>query len=158
MRIRVAMFALAFAVACGSHTLAHPPYAPQPQSALVEVTAPLPPGRVEAVPDRPSSTAVWIDGEWAWRRSRWAWRPGRWVEPPQGSAFSPAVLVRGVDGRLWYAAGAWRDAHGVSVDAPAPVGSATVGVADVVNASGTTETTGPTMRREPREHQDAGRD
>ena len=146
------------AAACGSHTLAHPPYSSQPQSALAEVGAPLPPGRVEVVPDRPRSGTVWIDGEWLWRRGRWAWRPGRWVEPPPGATFSPAEFVRGEDGRLWYASGTWRDADGGAVEAPAPVASATVGVADVVNASGATETTGATLRREPRGARDAAAD
>ncbi len=138
------------AVACSPHTLAHPAYSPQPQSALFQVDAPLPPGRVEVVPVRPTPTAVWLDGEWSWRRERWAWRPGRWVEPPARATFSPAVFVRGPDGRLWYATGAWRDVHGASVDTPAPIVSAAVGVGDVVNASGTTENTGPTLRREPK--------
>ncbi|HEY4014336.1 MAG TPA: YXWGXW repeat-containing protein [Polyangiaceae bacterium] len=148
--MRVPAVIACLAAACDSHTLAHPPYSSQPQSALVEVGAPLPPGRVEAVPPRPSAGAVWVDGEWLWRRERWAWRPGRWVDPPLDSTFSPAEFVRGADGRLWYAAGAWRDADGGTLESPAPIRSATVGVADVVNASGAIETTGATLRREPR--------
>jgi hypothetical protein len=143
MRIEVAFATLA--LAC-SHTLAHPPYAPQPQAALVQVSAPPPPGRVEAVPSRPSDSAVWIDGEWVWRRSRWAWLPGRWVDAPKGATFSPWVFVRGADGRLWYAAGTWRDGKGSPADAPRSLASASVSSADVVNAAGSTESTRPTVK------------
>lgn len=156
--MRVPAMIACLAAACGSDTLAHPRYSPQPQSALVEVDAPLPPGRVEVVPARPGGGAVWLDGEWLWRRGRWAWRPGRWVKPPAGSTFSPAEFVRGEDGRLWYASGAWRDVDGGTLESPAPIASATVGVADVVNASGVTETTGATLRREPRSSRDASPD
>jgi hypothetical protein len=144
MRIHVALGGL-LAAGC-SPTLAHPPYAPQPQSALVEVGMPLPPGRVETIPRRPSDATVWIDGEWAWRRGRWAWLPGRWVEPPTRATFSPWAFVRGADGRLWYAPGAWRDAGRALVQAPPPLGTAIVGSAEVVNANGTTENTGATLK------------
>jgi hypothetical protein len=130
-----------------SHGLPHPPYVPQPQSALAQVTLPPPPGRVEQVPRRPSDSAVWIDGEWMWRRGRWAWLPGRWVQTPAGLAFSPSEIVRGADGRLWYAPGAWRDGTGASVEAPPPLAMANVGSTEVVNASGSTENTGPTLKR-----------
>src|ERR1700692_2553605 len=117
MRIDVALATLV--LAC-SPTLTHPSYAPQPQDALVEVDVPPPPGRVEAVPPRPSRSAIWVDGEWVWRRRRWAWLPGRWLEAPAGAVFAPWAFVRGPDGRLWCAAGAWRDAKGSPVTAPRP--------------------------------------
>lgn len=110
------------------------------------VATPPPPARVELVPPRPSAVAVWVDGEWTWRRALWAWMPGRWVEPAAGSTFSPWVFVRGGDGALWYAPGVWRDAKGAQVDAPAALAVATVETGEVVNAQGTTETTGPTLR------------
>src|SRR5438105_3240157 len=106
-------------LAC-SHTLAHPPYGSQPQSALAEVGLPPPPGRVEVLPPRPTETSVWVDGEWLWRRGRWAWLPGRWLQRPAGAIFAPWVFVRGPDGRLWYAAGSWRDAAGLPTAAPRP--------------------------------------
>src|SRR5476649_2210822 len=90
------------ASACSS-SLRHPPYAPQAQSALVEVTLPPPPGRVEAIPASPTPSAVWVDGEWRWRRQRWGWQPGYWAEPPKDAKFSPWAFVRGVDGRFWVA-------------------------------------------------------
>ena len=123
-----------------------PPFSPQPTSALVEVTVPPPPARVEAIPASPNSDAAWIDGEWTWRRARWAWLPGRWVVPPPRETFSPWVVVRGSDGRLWHAPGAWRDAKGNAADAPAPVAVAVVTSAQVVNASGVTELTGRTLK------------
>jgi hypothetical protein len=123
-----------------------PPYSPQPTSALVELRAPPPPARVENVPARPRSNVVWIDGEWTWRRARWAWMPGRWVVPPPDETFSPWVVVRGEDGRLWQARGTWRDAKGKAVDAPPSVAVATVDSGQVVNASGATEPTGRTLK------------
>jgi hypothetical protein len=144
MRIHVALATLA--LACSS-TIPHPPYAPQPQSALVEVDAPPPPGRVEALPPRPSRSAIWVDGEWVWRRMRWSWLPGRWLEAPADAFFAPWAFVRGPDGRLWYAAGAWRDGKGSPVAAPRPLAIAVVSSVDVVNASGDTASTGPTVRR-----------
>jgi hypothetical protein len=143
MRIHAAL--AIFALAC-SHTLAHPPYTPQPQTALVEVGTPPPPGRVEAVPGRPSESAVWIDGEWLWRRGRWAWLPGRWVEALATATYSPWVFVRGPDGRLWYAPGVWRNASGSPAEAPRPLAIASVASTEVVNASGSTESTGPTVK------------
>jgi hypothetical protein len=122
-----------------------PPYSAQPTSALVEIRQPVPPARVEEVPPRPAGT-VWIDGEWTLRRARWAWTPGRWVVAPPAATFSPWVVVRGQDGLLWMAPGAWRDAAGKVVDPPAVVAAATVESGQVVNASGATEPTGRTLK------------
>jgi hypothetical protein len=120
----------------------------QPQQALIEVVVPPPPGRVEVVPPTPKTGAVWIDGEWTWRRRRWAWMAGRWVIAPKGAAFSPWVFERGVDGRLWYAPGAWRDTKGTTVSPPEPLVAAKVDSTPVVNASGIAEVTGVTARPE----------
>ena len=131
---------------CGGR-FPRPPYSAQPTSALVELRAPPPPARVESVPPRPDAGgAVWIDGEWTWRRSRWAWMPGRWVVPPAGETFSPWVVVRGEDGQLWQAPGTWRDAKGNAVEAPTPVVVAVVDSGQVVNASGAIEPTGRTLK------------
>jgi len=72
--------------------------------------------------------------------------PGRWVDPPRGDTFSPWVFVRGPDGGLWYAPGAWRDAGGTAVVAPAPLAVAAVEAGDVLNPDGSTSATGPTLR------------
>jgi len=130
-----------------------PPYAAQPPSALVEVTRPPPPARVEIVPSSPREGAVWLDGEWIWRRGRWAWLTGRWVVPPVGAAFSRWSFVRGADGRLWYAPSEWRDARLTIVEPPPALAMALVEGGAVVDADGRTETTGPVLHDRP--HEDA---
>jgi hypothetical protein len=132
-------------VACGGR-FPRPPYSAQPTSALTELRLPQPPARVEAVPPRPKPTAVWIDGEWAWRRGRWAWLPGRWVEAPPGETFSPWVVVRGPDGRLWMAPGTWRDAKGNAIEGPRALAYGVVDSGQVVNAAGSIEPTGRTLK------------
>lgn len=141
---------LAISVAACGPVLRRPTFTPQPTSALLEVAAPPPPARVEIIPAEPSATAVWMDGEWIWRRAQWAWMPGRWVNPPDGAAFAPWVFERGPDGRLWYAAGAWRRADGTAVDAPPALATASPESGAVVDATGTMVTTGPTLRDRPR--------
>ncbi len=156
MRLAVVALATALAGAC-TPAMPRPPYTAQPSSALVEVTRPPPPARVEIVPTRPRQDAVWLDGEWLWRRGRWAWLSGRWVVAPAGAAFSVWSFVRGPDGRLWYAPGEWRDAHQTIVDPPAPLAMALVEGGAVVDADGRTETTGPILRERPHEDEE-GRD
>lgn len=136
-------------VECAS-SIPHPPYVAQTTSALVEVDRPPPPARVEVLPARPAPRSVWIDGEWVWRRGRWAWLVGRWVLAPRGARFSPWAYVRGPDGTLWVAPGTWRDDRGVAVEAPRPLARAAVQSTEVVDADGTTVTTGPTLTDRPR--------
>jgi hypothetical protein len=136
-------FAACWAVAC-SHALARPAYVAQPSDALVEVTASPPPGHVEEIPASPAATAVWVDGEWTWRRLRWAWLPGRWVEPGV-LRFSPWVFERGADGRLWYAPGTWRDASGKVAPEPPALASAHVPSVEVIDATGASQVTGPLL-------------
>jgi hypothetical protein len=138
----------ALLTACAGH-LPHPPYVAQPTSALVEVSRPPPPARVEAVPERPHAGAVWLDGEWYWRRGRWAWLIGRWVDPPPEAAFSPWVFVRGPDGSLYYAPGTWRDRKGGALDPVPALARAQVESNVVVDADGTVEPTGPTLLDRP---------
>jgi hypothetical protein len=142
--------ALLFACTACASSFPRPPCSPQPTSALVEVALPPPPARVELVPARPSASALWIDGEWTWRRGRWAWLVGRWVDAPAAETFSPWVFVRAPDGTLFYAPGVWRDARGGPVDPPATLAIATVESGEVVDADGTAEVTGPTLRERPR--------
>jgi hypothetical protein len=122
-----------------SSPIRHPPYAPQPASALFEVTLPPPPGRVESVPAAPTRDAVWVDGEWRWRRHKWGWQPGYWTVIPKDAKFSAWVFVRGTDGRFWSAPGAWRDSTGAQVPAPPELSAAKVDAAEIVNAVGETE-------------------
>jgi hypothetical protein len=129
--------------------LRHPTYVPQPTDALQPVDQLPPPARVEVVPERPGELAVWVDGQWLWRRARWAWLSGRWVKPPPDAAYSPWFVVRGTDGQLWYAPGVWRDAHGTAIESPPALAVASVEAGAVVDADGTTETTGPILHDPP---------
>jgi hypothetical protein len=146
-----AVLAIASAAACGP-LVPHPPYGGQPPAALERVDHAPPPARVEILPARPTPEAVWVDGEWLWHRGRWAWLLGRWVTPPQGAVYAPWVFVRGPDGTLWYAPGAWRDARGGGpLDAaPRALALASVQGGAVVNAEGEVEPTGPILREPPR--------
>jgi hypothetical protein len=127
--------------ACGSE-IPQPAAAAQPTDALVEVDYPPPPARVEMVPTRPSSDAVWINGEWLWQGRRWSWRAGMWVVAPRDAAYARRVLVRRVDGRLFFAPGTWRDAQGREVPAPPEQVARSVSGA-ITNPEGETEPTGP---------------
>jgi hypothetical protein len=130
--------------ACGSR-IAQPPTAAQPSSALVEVDYPPPPARVEMVPQKPSDDAVWVNGEWLWTGRRWSWRPGMWVVSPRNAAYARRVLVRRGDGKLYFAAGTWRNAEGREVPAP-PEKIARPTSGAVTNPEGETEPTGVDVR------------
>jgi hypothetical protein len=128
----------AASAACAA-SLPHPPYSAQPTEALVSVPHAPPPARVEAVPARPQDDAVWIDGEWTLRRARWVWLPGRWVLAPPAATYSPWVTVRAPDGALYFAPGAWRDAHGQPIAPPKALSIATVESGTVIDAEGEAE-------------------
>ena len=64
-----------------------------------------------------------------------------WVVPPAKAAYARRVLVRREDGKLFFAAGTWRDASGAEVSAPAQKVSRPRSGA-VVNPEGETEPTG----------------
>jgi hypothetical protein len=147
MRRVVIVLLAALAAGCGT-SLPRPTFAPQATGFLVEVDQVPPPARVEVVPPRPAEDAVWVDGEWLWRRGRWAWLTGRWVKAPAGARFCPWAFVRGDDGRLWFAAGTWRDAGGTVLDLK-PLAMASVEAGAVVDADGATETTGPIVHDRP---------
>jgi hypothetical protein len=68
------------------------------------------------------------------------------VEVPPDETYSPWVVVRGVDGKLWMASGTWRDAKGNPVDEPTPLALGVVDTGQVVNASGSIEPTGRTLK------------
>jgi hypothetical protein len=130
-------------IGCGGG-LPRPAYAPQPTGALVQVPVLPPPGRIEAVPPRPSGAPVWLDGEWGWRRARWAWTAGRWVDPPARAKFSPWVFVRGAEGTLWYAPGVWRATDGTPAAEPSGRATARVETTEVLNARGESVVVGAT--------------
>jgi hypothetical protein len=150
MRLVGWWLALAGGLAACAGRIPRPTFGAQPTSALVEVGEPPPPARVEVLPPRPGPSAVWIDGEWMWRRGRWAWLSGRWCNPPPGAVFSPWVFERGPDGRLWYTPGVWRTAAGSPVEAPPALAYAAVQTAAVIDADGTVDVTGPTLRDRPK--------
>jgi hypothetical protein len=58
------------------------------------------------------------------------------------------VFVRGDDGRLWFAPGSWRDPSGSVLELKA-LAIASVEAGAVVDADGTTETTGPIVHDRP---------
>lgn len=124
-----------------SSRLPHPSYTGQPTSALAEVDYPPPPARVVFVPDQPRADAVWINGEWHWQGRRWAWKAGGWFVPPPGAAYARPVMVRRSDGKLFFAAGAWRMPNGEEVPAPEPQKTASSTAGAVVNSEGDTEPT-----------------
>jgi len=134
--------------ACESR-LPHPPYVGHTTSDLEAAGYPPPPARVEFIPRQPTKAAAWIDGEWSWQGKRWRWRMGRWVEPPAGARFAPWAIVRGADGTLYSAPGAWRDAQGREVPEPASLATGKTNLADVVDPEGNLETSGPSLRPEP---------
>lgn len=112
---------MAFLLLGCAYRLRAPAFVSQPEGALIPVPYPPPPARVEVVPDAPHSRSVWIDGEWSWQGDRWLWVRGRWVDPPRSAKYSPWTSVRGRDGVLYYAAGAWRSDGGAEVPAPRPL-------------------------------------
>jgi len=103
--------------ACGG-SLAQPATAPQPDGAFADVPYPPPPSRVETLPAQPMGHALWIDGQWSWDGARWAWLTGAWVIPPAGGGFARWALRMSPDGRLSFAAPAWRDAQGRELPPP----------------------------------------
>jgi len=126
------------AAACGAGRLPSPPYVGQPGSALVQVPYPPPPARVEFVPDKPDSGAVWIDGEWVWQGRRYAWKPGRWVKTPAGASFAPWQAVRDTMGTLYIAQGSWRDREGKEIEPPPVLRSGTPNAGAVTDSEGDT--------------------
>lgn len=138
-RLLVALIALA----CGcASRLPQPETTTHPSGAFVPVPFPPPPARPEFVPAQPSPAAVWIDGEWRWRRTRWAWVYGRWVEPPGGARFAPWSWHRDAGGQLHYAPGTWRDERGAAIDYPPPIKLANADEGDVPEDVGILEDVG----------------
>ncbi len=147
MRPRVALVIGVLVYSCGPR-LPQPPYAPQPTSALVEAPYPPPPARAEIVPAQPTRRAVWIDGEWVLRGRKWAWQPGRWVIPPKGAKYSAWTTVRGEDGALYVAPGAWRNEAGKEIPAPTPLALGESAQGAVIGPNGEVETVAPNLTPE----------
>lgn len=150
--MRLLSLLVALTLAACSRALPEPTRADHPVDAFVVVPHPPPPARPEFVPRPPSDTAVWIDGEWRWRRGRWAWLHGRWVEPPDGAAgFARWAWRRDALGRLHYAPGTWRDADGRALRHPRPARLANADEGDVIEDTGRLMDVGPNViTRRPR--------
>jgi hypothetical protein len=117
---------LACVAACGSG-LPSPPRGAPLEASFVEVPSPPPPANVEQVPPRPREAAVWTDGSWEWTGTRWRWKDGGWfARPPRGVVYSPWTTKRPGGVRLVFAAATWRDAHGVEVEGPRLLASASL--------------------------------
>lgn len=85
-----------------------PPVAPHTGEPPVPVPYPPPTPRVQEIGQRPSETAVYVDGQWRWDGGGYAWLNGAWVEPRPGWAYAPPTLVRLRNGELLYYEGKWR--------------------------------------------------
>jgi hypothetical protein len=125
-----------------SSSVPRPRYVAQPASALVQVDFPAPPGRVEIVPEKPQSGAVWVRGEWQWQGRRWGWKAGVWVIPPDGASYAAWTQTRNAEGQLFYAPGTWRGANGAEIPSPKPLEQAKSRSGVVVNFEGDVEPTG----------------
>ena len=101
-----------------SSGLPGPAVAVHPGRAFVEVPYPPPAALVEVVPDAPAGDAVWVDGYWSWRGNKYAWLRGGWMLPPAGARYALWHLRYRADGTLFFAQGAWYDAHSNRVRDP----------------------------------------
>jgi len=120
----IVMAALALTIASCGGGVPRPPIR-VPPDVYVEVPYPPPPARVELIPDRPRTDAVWIDGGWSWIAGGWVWLPGAWIVPPPGAWYAPWAIDRASDGRLFFSPSSWRAADGRRIPAPAVVASKT---------------------------------
>lgn len=140
--------ALASGCACTS-ALPQPATVAQPEEAFEPVPYPPPPPRPEWVPEAPAPDAVWVDGEWQFRR-RWRWVYGRWVRPPEGAGFARSALRITEQGVLTYAPGSWRSAEGAVLQEPRALAVAAADGGDVVEDLGRNVDVGPnTNARRP---------
>jgi hypothetical protein len=144
LRRLVAVSMTAQAVACGS-AIPEPGSAERPATDFVEVPYPPPPARVEFLPAKPRSGAVWIDGEWEWDGRRWAWRYGAWVAPPSGILYSRWTTIRRSDGTLLFAPSVFRNASGREMVSPPALATATAYDDNVVSPEGDRESTAPNI-------------
>jgi hypothetical protein len=131
---------------CGGSSLPEPEQAtpaPLKQGEAIEVPFPPPPARVEFIPEKPNSGAVWIDGEWSWTGRRWAWTYGRWVIPPSSATFARWRTARTSDGILLFAPGTWHDERGAQIAEPLPLAVGVAREGEVILPHGQPEKTAP---------------
>lgn len=102
---------------CGS-SLPLPPLVAHASGTYAEVPYPPPAALVEVVPASPSSSAVWLDGYWRWRRRAYVWIRGGWVLVPVGERFAPWQSFYTRDGLLMFAPGVWYAPDGTRARTP----------------------------------------
>ena len=85
----------------------HGPPPPASASIVFAPNAPPPPRRV-AIPPRPSTTAIWIDGYWNWTGVQFVWVDGFWERnPPHGRNWERGRWTHTSRGWYW-TPGRWR--------------------------------------------------
>ncbi len=75
--------------------------------------------------------------------------------PPSGAKYSPWTQTRDLNGDVWFASGAWRNAAGEEVTPPEALAVAEAGRSEVTDANGEKEETGRNVRDTKRDR-DAG--
>lgn len=86
-----------------------PPTTSHEDDVPMPVPYPPPAPRVEELGERPSETALWVDGQWHWDGAGYAWQSGTWIEPRSGWRYAPPTLVRRRNGELLYYEGVWKE-------------------------------------------------
>jgi hypothetical protein len=100
----------AFALAgCAVHYHPYYRHGPPPVSAaVVYVPKAPPPPRHAAIPPRPSTMAIWIDGHWNWTGVQFVWMDGYWdPNPPRGQNWERGRWTHTSRGWYW-TPGRWR--------------------------------------------------
>jgi len=127
LSIAVGLAGLFGAMSSCAGRLPEPQALDQPGSAFQAVPYPPPPGKVEYVPARPSSRALWTSGQWRWTGGEWIWEHGGWFDVPDGIRFARWATKRDATGILLFAPSSWRDARGVEVPRPTLLARAAAG-------------------------------
>lgn len=97
--------------------------APQPQQVIVAqpqkvittgtttsyvvLQTPPAPQAPQAIPARPSSQHVWVEGFWTWRNNRYEWMAGHWEVPPFAGAKWVNPRVESESGAFRFYEGYW---------------------------------------------------
>lgn len=90
-------------------SLPEPPMTKHPRESYVSVPYPPSGALAETVPPRPSSTALWVDGDWVFRGQVYAWQRGGWVEVTGAAQYAHSMVLYLPGGRLMFAPATWYD-------------------------------------------------
>lgn len=69
------------------------------------------PRHIEIIrPRQPSSSYIWIDGDWIWQKDTRSYKHnnGRWVMPHRNRNYSPGYWEKRKNGKRWVT-GKWRN-------------------------------------------------